>query len=978
MRATKETKNIDSRNAEKRVVRKGKERERTTAENVPALSRATVAPTSKEGIQPWNWSSLADPRVSKQAVVFTKDAKYFFVPASSSVKIYSSVTGKVVSTLRSHSHTSGGSSDRITCLMINPSNSFQLITGSEDGILRLWDFIDAVLLRSIDVGHPISHLCGHKEMEDQVFVISRKPSKSGNEEGSVAMRVSLRVTTASIREPIQKSTEISILGKIRSPVGMGISPSGKWLIIAGGTKIYVAQTSGPKSGLTKFACSDTLTCLALHPTEDWFATGDDLGQIRLWYCLRDDLTFEKASRDKSAPTTTFHWHAHAVQALEFTPNGAYLLSGGEESVLVIWQLHSGKKEFVPRVGAPIQTISIYDAGDGGHEQEYALGLNDGTIAFIRSGTLKLSRTIARVKLEPPYFTSNSPIPIFMHPRSRNLFLPSSHPSSLQVYSPSSSSLLLELEVSPSNRVSRPYAKPLEPCRVSLIAVSECGRWLGTIDSRDGSAEGFGLETCLRIWHWDETDQLWSLNTRVDQPHGSHPVNSLAFSPAAPDQDLMLASTGDDNHIKTWCLRTTPRKDEHIVNWVLRSTFSYRNQRPTQALWSPDGTVLAVAQTSCVTLWTVKTNTMFATLTSGEINPINRMAFTGRNGRYVCVATHSAFALFDLLRIEVAYTFKSRQGIRGLFAWTGSDTFAISREPWKVYASEQSVRSETIFSFFSISSATPTSQRNIPHALRECIAWQPQQPGLDGKLGFVAVTLEGSLIHIGDEDIQSHEASEDPRSLGDTTGTPAQPTLFQDIFGKSAILESSSLAPQTTSKTSSDLGSQPGLDLGILDGPSHLLPPASVLFESLITSMLQRGGKPEPPVAEIPTVVGNQMDVDVSEPPNHPRAMGRKVTDKEVDELVDLFGDPSFRVPQQNVQKLNVPAPQKSQKHPELNGKPQANGLTNGHHTIVEAPTFKPNGIHKRTKTVDNSELSSPPSQIPMPTIGKKRKKALMA
>ena len=38
--------------------------------------------------------------------------------------------------------------------------------------------------------------------------------------------------------------------------------------------------------------------------------------------------------------------------------GLYLLSGGLENVLVIWQLASQKKDFLPRMGAQIKFISI--------------------------------------------------------------------------------------------------------------------------------------------------------------------------------------------------------------------------------------------------------------------------------------------------------------------------------------------------------------------------------------------------------------------------------------------------------------------------------------------------------------------------------------------------------------------------------------------------------------------------------------------
>jgi len=61
--------------------------------------------------------------------------------------------------------------------MVNPQNSFQLFTGSADGTLRTWDFIDAVLLRTIDVGNPISYICAHEKIEDYVFATIQKPNK---------------------------------------------------------------------------------------------------------------------------------------------------------------------------------------------------------------------------------------------------------------------------------------------------------------------------------------------------------------------------------------------------------------------------------------------------------------------------------------------------------------------------------------------------------------------------------------------------------------------------------------------------------------------------------------------------------------------------------------------------------------------------------------------------------------------------------
>lgn len=193
----------------------------------------------------------------------------------------------------------------------------------------------------------------------------------------------------------QTSSDITAVGKTRAIVGLAFSSSGSWLVAIAGHKAYVASTKSLKSGFTKYVSPEALTCLALHPSEDYFATGDDKGNIRLWYCLNEQVGSGSVGVEKRAQTTTLHWHAHTVSCLTFTPNGAYLLSGGEEAVLVIWQLHTGKKEFVPRVGAPISTIAI---ARGVENEEYLLGLADSTFTFVSAATLKISRSYSRIKL----------------------------------------------------------------------------------------------------------------------------------------------------------------------------------------------------------------------------------------------------------------------------------------------------------------------------------------------------------------------------------------------------------------------------------------------------------------------------------------------------------------------------------------------------------------------------------------------------
>lgn len=209
--------------------------------------------------------------------------------------------------------------------------------------------------------------------------------------------MSLKPTADTVSLPVQKSSRISAVGKTRSTTALAISPNGSWIVAIAGHKAYVARTASLKSGFTKYVSPERLTCLAFHPSDQYFATGDSEGHIRLWHCLNDQVATEAVGVEKRTQTTTLHWHAHAVSSIAFTPNGAYLLSGGEESVLVIWQLHSGKKEFVPRVGAPINTV-VVSRTEGAVEEEYLLGLADASFVFVNAGSLKISRAYSRIKL----------------------------------------------------------------------------------------------------------------------------------------------------------------------------------------------------------------------------------------------------------------------------------------------------------------------------------------------------------------------------------------------------------------------------------------------------------------------------------------------------------------------------------------------------------------------------------------------------
>ena len=104
--------------------------------------------------------------------------RYFFCVVGSSVKIHSTTTGLVVSTL-SAKRDMGSHTDTITSAILNPHNAYQLITGSLDGHVKVWDFLDGVLLQTIGVGNPVRHIAAHEQWKDFLFVAVARPSKKG-------------------------------------------------------------------------------------------------------------------------------------------------------------------------------------------------------------------------------------------------------------------------------------------------------------------------------------------------------------------------------------------------------------------------------------------------------------------------------------------------------------------------------------------------------------------------------------------------------------------------------------------------------------------------------------------------------------------------------------------------------------------------------------------------------------------------------
>lgn len=959
-------------------------------------------PTTKERLSEFApFQTIGEGRVSRLPVVFTRDADYFFAVSKTTVRIYSRTTGQVVSTLSSGA---GSHFADITAIMINPANPLQLLTASLDGRVKVWDFLDGVLLSSFDLQLPISGMTAHASNPNTVFVLLKKyrhrdaetaPKTISEilaalEEGAPfnsiiahfsidqATHAHAHTTLPNFSRGASIRPEVTRIGKTREAVSIGVSPNGEWLVVVGSDKVQVARTKDLASGFTRFISShpgaqqshkDSMTCMAFHPTDSTrLVTGDATGRIRVWYCLEKNfMAPSKAEADdgmeRHAPSSVMHWHAHGVSSLCFSPNGAHLLSGGEEGVLVVWHLGASgiaaSREYVPRLGAPLSAIAIANGLDG-REQEYAVSLADGSITFVSSMSLKPTRTFTRIKIDASrhlpgaMIPADTPVPLAVHPATRNLVLLAGHPSSLQFYDPIKDANSMELEVAPSNRVSRTEDEQIEPTRVERVVFSpfvssktaEQGEWMVTFDSRNLSDDESEIEvvseSSLKFWRWNPVNRRYVLNTRIDRPHKGKRLTSMSFSPSS----ALLVTTASDGKVRTWHVASRKLKSgKQESYWAGRSVFDYRGQTPTCSAFSADGSVLAVGQTGSVTLWSPATNLMSMAISAPELaSGIESLAFSGR---YLGIATASAVLVWDLILSRQVSRKAIAAGLtaslllprdlsgsanpadRPIFTLLSTGNIDDSQpsganaktvvEPVSL-ASDREIASTSTTASSAVSSKAVTSSKAVFRVSIAAVAPIPVPAGLRTPAReFVAISKDMDLITFSSSPSASTPSTAGAKAESIRGIANVKKTLFDDLFGPSAFNNqrddvddenegAAALSADGSARAVSGLAS-------LFSTAPHLLPPATLLFDAFLSKML--------PAASAASAIPASAAAEVSASANSATADGDVAREKETvaglqergvpeilladtDELVELFknqilleGTPKVALPTQN-------------------------------------------------------------------------------
>ncbi|ORZ30942.1 WD40-repeat-containing domain protein [Catenaria anguillulae PL171] len=905
----------------------------TAAASAPAVDQSPQSTLAGQALtQVLSLSKVVGGQLSAHPPLFTADSAHFLCIASSSIKLFSVRTGQQIRVLSPPDHPQSHTAN-ITALALSPKNPLQLYSASVDGSIRLWDINDGALLKVWKFGVPISHFKIHPKVPSLAFMVTTKSSgKSAEKINSVLYLIDL------------SSSTYSRILKARYCSAFDVSADGTSLVLAARFKLHVgtltsslpSSTPASSSVVDASAMADGVTkpadkphliyewvqhmndrkilALATHPTEPKVATGDESGKIKLWSVLGDNAV----AQGQEPIVQTFHWHARRVNHFAFTHDGRHLLSGGDEAVLVIWQLETGQKQFISQLVSEILSITVSP-----DMSLFALAQFDNSIRIVSAVNLAVQQSVVGLKstaisstqlatastgpnatpadssasgaasatsatsVSPDAFTRSLYDPtanddsdlsslrslLTVEPRNGYIALEGT-PGTVQFYNLHADCHVMDLSVVPYNYVA---GDGVVAPKVTRLAFDPTGTWMVTVDEKQAAHRE--RKCTLRIWMYVPSQQRWELNTRVD---GLPKITAAAFRPAPPTSGsssssstprapLQLATTQEDGRFSIWELigvKLGGVEHRTVDQWRCRASAYYRSHAPRAVAWAADGSVLAVAFADLVTLWDPESLVLAGVLTGPGRKPVSMVAMGSAGCPYLVGMSTSHITVWNLLTLEVAWTYAVPKGL-GIQAFSvcskrdqivivtrdnvsAATSAAASGADSGVEADENVIAPpiKSQLAVFNMSSPIPTSIQIVHEDILSVVFTPPasETAALDSNTELVYLTRDHNLkVLSAPKAVSASSATATPfisapaaADAGVVTATAPRTSVFIRR-PKPAISDTTDVVeavPEAGSLASNALsGMRPALS-ALLEAPAHAIPSVEAVFETLLGGLLE--------------------------------------------------------------------------------------------------------------------------------------------
>ncbi|KAJ2776616.1 NET1-associated nuclear protein 1 [Coemansia interrupta] len=509
-------------------------------------------------------------------VVFSGDSQVFFLAKDNAVAVYNVQNGEMVQNFGMPAAADGERPSEVHAIVAGARGK-EVFTFSADRHVRLWDGDSARVLGEWALEEAaVMAVADGAEGGDAGFFCAVRRGKRG------AMRANpdkTKYAVVHVRLLGDGQTQVREVFRMAGIEGLAAGQQGAWVGAFGKFRVQLAHVARPaEPAVHLWHLSERVSALAFHPTEAAVAVGDWRGRIMQWFCLDKDAP---GGSDRRVAQQPMHWHARRVNSVVFA--GAHvMLSGGDEGVLVVWQLATGTRTYLSSLGSEIAGIAVSPDAS-----LYALTMRDNTVRVVAAGDRALVALVQGLKYAQAgpagrkarrLAGSQLTTGLVVHPTTHALALGGA--GQVQMFSHTRDRHVASVEVAPYTRVSGTQQRPPH---VDLVQFSADGAWMATVDSREHAS-------FLKLWRLDTRTQQYRLATRIDMPHQGG-VCALAFQPG--DQPLCVTA-GRDGCARVW--------QEAGGAWTCRAACGFRGQQPGAVAFSSDGSTLAVAFGAHVTLW----------------------------------------------------------------------------------------------------------------------------------------------------------------------------------------------------------------------------------------------------------------------------------------------------------------------------------------------------------------------------------------
>ncbi|EMR10798.1 hypothetical protein PNEG_00945 [Pneumocystis murina B123] len=668
----------------------------------------------------WKIQNVAGGSFSDITPIFTKDEKRILIALGSFVKVYDIKTGICIQTIGELDQRNNIDLPKITSMILDPSNEYRIYLSYEEGSIKLWDWTDNSILRCRQTRKKIHTIITSPLDPSSIYAVLENSSDSSNLHNFPISTKSLYkkiyevycYTFPSINSNSTKIIRSQRIIKFKAYVGISISHDGKILVIGNTHSIYICKKTNFENKqssweIRKFNTGSVINTLVIH--DDHVAVGDNEGKLLIYYNI---LKFEEPI------IRTFHWHPQPFSALNWILQGSYILTGGKESVLVFWQLKTGNKQFLPRLGSPIKKIGVSRTNSF-----YAILLENNSIKIINAIDLKANTEISGVQIGKDI---SQRLPSIVHPITKNIiFACQSLFSStfLQSYD-----IVGDYQVYKTEIIRMFHLETLEKNgsiiskpKITHISLLMDGLWMATVDEWESLNEDYDLyeentEIYLKFWRWDSTNKKWDLNTRIDSPHGlGKKVNGLHASP----NKKKFSTIGSDGSLKIWKLKVknenaTVKTEIWICHKVIRYTrISDDSSKQNEIFcmtWTLDGSMIVLGCRNILLIVNEQLGTICHT-----VNNLYRgkIIFLQALGAFIIIITKKNILVWDILRATTKWCLdipKIYQSLKDfcLAADHANQLFAISFNNPKEHNSKLYI--------FKITSPIPIFLQQHPHRI----------------------------------------------------------------------------------------------------------------------------------------------------------------------------------------------------------------------------------------------------------------------